>query len=361
MLSLAFVPRSFAQQLSENKSNTNNSSFFIENKGQWDPEVRFLARLNNMNVWITESGVVYDFFAVEKNAALQNDAFPQDKFKMPDTNSKIHGHVIKMTFPEIKKKKLFSANGKLTAYYNYFLGNNSDKWTGTVSLFKEVYVKEVYSGVDARFYFEAGMFRYDLIVQPRADISLFRLKFEGQSGISVNQNAELVLKTSIGDMLNSNLFAYQEINKQNKPVSCKFVNGDLGLIGFDLGKYDHNNQLIIDPLVYSTYLGGNKSVQLNCIVVDKNRYSYVAGQSNASNYPVTLGAYKTILGFQQNGIITKLDPGGFPEYSTFIGDSTMIVDIAIDTSGNAYVTGWTMSHAYPTTSAAFQEIGRAHV
>lgn len=58
-----------AQQLNSPQQTLNQSdkSFFIQNNGQWDPEVKYLARIGGMNAWITNSGVVYDYYKINKN------------------------------------------------------------------------------------------------------------------------------------------------------------------------------------------------------------------------------------------------------------------------------------------------------
>jgi hypothetical protein len=58
------------------------SNFFIENKGQWPKEVRFLANIGGMNAWITNSGVVYDYFQITRNFT------PEQILKIPANEKK---------------------------------------------------------------------------------------------------------------------------------------------------------------------------------------------------------------------------------------------------------------------------------
>jgi uncharacterized protein (TIGR03437 family) len=114
-------------------------------------------------------------------------------------------------------------------------------------------------------------------------------------------------------------------------------------------------------LVYSTYLGGKMHAgnppaydQVNAIAVDPTGYAYVAGQTESVDFPVTPGAFQTILpGFSQ-AFVTKLTPDGSAlVYSTFLAGDR-VNGIAIDGAGNAYLTGMTTSSNFPVTSAAFQ-------
>jgi hypothetical protein len=112
-------------------------------------------------------------------------------------------------------------------------------------------------------------------------------------------------------------------------------------------------------LAYSTYLGGSSNDQANGIAVDASGNAYVTGQARSTNFP-TLGAYQSSHGgsadnfFGNDAFVTKLASGGSTlAYSTYLGGSSYDygMGIAVDGSGNAYVTGWTGSTNFPTASA----------
>jgi len=110
-------------------------------------------------------------------------------------------------------------------------------------------------------------------------------------------------------------------------------------------------------LVYSTYLGGNAGDYAGGIVVDPSGNAYVTGETSSNNFPMTAGAFQTELAGTDNVFISKLNPSGSAlVYSTYLGGSSYDggVAIAVDSSGSAYVTGWTYSSNFPTTAGAFQ-------
>ena len=116
-------------------------------------------------------------------------------------------------------------------------------------------------------------------------------------------------------------------------------------------------------LVYSTYLGGNSSDVGYGIAVDGSGNAYVTGVTGSSNFPTTTGAYQTSLGGGYgNAFVTKLNASGTAlVYSTYLGGNTSDYGygIAVDGSGNAYVTGVTASSNFPTTTGAYQtSLGR---
>ena len=113
-------------------------------------------------------------------------------------------------------------------------------------------------------------------------------------------------------------------------------------------------------LVYSTYLGGSDTDAAFGIAVDTVGNAYVTGDTRSTNFPTTLGAFQTAVG-GFDAFVTKLNPTGSAlVYSTYLGGSG--VDdghgIAVDAVGNAYVTGTTTSPNFPTTAGAFQTASR---
>ena len=128
--------------------------------------------------------------------------------------------------------------------------------------------------------------------------------------------------------------------------------------GFKVASYDKTKELIIDPLLASTFLGGTDEDYASAIAVDSGGNVYVTGYSKSSAYPTTTGAYQASnSGSHGNVIISKLD-GDLSNLlaSTYIGGSYVDkgYSIAIDNSGNVYVTGNSCSSDYPTTTGAYQ-------
>jgi hypothetical protein len=114
-------------------------------------------------------------------------------------------------------------------------------------------------------------------------------------------------------------------------------------------------------VVYSTYLGGSEGegANLGSVAIDGAGNAYVAGNTFSADFPTTSGAYQTALknpnqGFGSfDGYIVKLSPTGTIVYSTFLGGTFFddISAIAVDSAGNAYVTGATQSSDFPTQAA----------
>jgi len=341
-------------------NNQLNKNFFIENKGQWPQEVRYLAKIGGMNAWITNSGVVYDYFQIIKNynesETLTMTPAEKDNFEWKNTSRK--GHVVKMRLVDANTSSVNIGSNKQQGYYNYFHGNDKTHWNSNVSLFGDIALNEIYNGVNVKYYFDKNSVRYDYIVKPGADLSQLKLKFEGQESIRINDQGEIVTKTSLGEVTNGKLYSYQNNNGIKNEVECKFIQNPDGTVGINTTGYDKTKELIIDPLVYSTFIGGDSDESGVSIAIDPSGDAIITGTTTSSDYPVTLGAYQTTYGGGANDVIvTKLDPSGSSlVYSTLMGGSgyDQGASITVDLLGNAYITGNTYSTNFPTTTEAFQ-------
>jgi hypothetical protein len=114
-------------------------------------------------------------------------------------------------------------------------------------------------------------------------------------------------------------------------------------------------------LLYSTYLGGSGNEEAWGIAVDTAGDAYVTGTTSSTNFPTTTGAFQTAFGAGAAHIfVTKLNATGSARlYSTYLGGSSGeggAPGIAVDSLGNAYVTGGTASSNFPTTTGAYQTI-----
>jgi len=115
-------------------------------------------------------------------------------------------------------------------------------------------------------------------------------------------------------------------------------------------------------LVYSTFLGGSFDEDVAGIAVDSSGNAYVVGDTTSIDFPTTASAFQRTLPGEENAFMTKLNSSGSAlVYSTYLGGTTLGLGghdggtaIAIDSSGNAYVTGFTDSLDFPTTAGAFQ-------
>jgi hypothetical protein len=324
---------------------------FIENRGQWDRQVKFLMKSPGLDMWITERGVRYDLFSLTSTAKASERGLSRfDPKAQPPTMMRT-GHVVDISFEGASFAPVGRGIQQQRGAHNYFIGNDPKRWASGVRLFAEARLENLYDGIDALFYLDQGHPRYDLVVQPGADPSQVEMRIEGSNGVSINADGSLAIATTMGVLQQRGLYAYQEIGGIQRQVECSFVIGDDGEVGFKLGSYDRGHALVIDPLVYSTYVGGDANEESYAIAIDTAGNAYITGSTGSSDFP-KLHEYQT----NRNGddvFVTKLtynDSGNVVlGWSTYLGGimGDAGYDIAVDDSNHVYVTGQTPSTDFP--------------
>jgi hypothetical protein len=204
-------------------------------------------------------------------------------------------------------------------------------------------------------------------VHPGAEISKIKFSLETKGSAMVEEDGALTLATKAGTIRFRAPLVYQETASGRQDRQGHFLltdSKDSGqrTLSLEVASYDHTKPLIIDPVLdYSTYLGGSGNDWASGVAVDNVGNAYIAGTTSSLDFPVTPGAV-----FSANGgcsgscydaFVAKINTTGDGlVYATYLGGTgdDFAYAIAIDTAGNAYVTGSTNSTDFPTTSGALQ-------
>jgi hypothetical protein len=225
-------------------------------------------------------------------------------------------------------------------------------------LYSKVRFQQIYPGIDLVYYGNQRRLESDFVVSPHADALKIRMAIDGAEA-SLNDSGDLELHLPKGDFRFRRPVSYQDIDGIRKEVPSSYVL-EASQVSLKLGEYDHTRTLVIDPqLEYSTFLGGSGDEQGNGIAVDSSGNAYVTGFTTSSDFPTTAGVFQSSnsgAGFDEV-FVTKIDPTGTSLiYSTYLGGSGNDTGygIAVDSSGNAYVTGESGSNNFPTTPGVIQ-------
>lgn len=341
------------------RQNDANEMQFIENKGQWPSEVLFLTRLNGLNAWITKTGVTYDYFRITRIQDRKNFAHlpPHEKEQAESNNFSMQGHVLRIAFINANENPSAQGDGPRSTVHNYFLGNDPDKWATGVSLFGQIEIDQIVEGISVQYYFDQGNLRYDYHVLPGADVGNLKFRLEGADEWQINEAGEMEIGTSLGIVNHGKIYAYQHIGGEEQEVTCSFVQLPDGAVGMTVGDYDPALPLIIDPMVFSTYLGGNVHEFNPAIALSEDGSVYVTGQTLSPNFPVTPGAYQTTKNADYDIIISKMDASASALlFSTFLGGDGRdeLPDISLGIDGTIFITGTTQSENFPVTPDVVQ-------
>jgi hypothetical protein len=248
---------------------------------------------------------------------------------------------------------------QLVTKTNYLTGSDPRKWKTKIPNYAKVKYAGVYKGVDLVFYGNQDLLEYDFIVSPGASPEVIALAFDGISDMRVDEKGDLILRTGASEIRQSRPVVYQQINNAKRFIPASYVIKDKKQIAFQIANYDRSKLLVIDPtLAFSTYVGGSGVEQAAGLAVDSAGNAYITGNTVSLDFPVTPGAFDTVKTNPDDDVfVTKMNSTGTAIiYSTYFGGSNREAgnDIAVDSTGNAYVIGLTESADIPITPGAFR-------
>jgi uncharacterized protein DUF11/beta-propeller repeat-containing protein len=203
-----------------------------------------------------------------------------------------------------------TATDLLPAKSNYLLGNDPSKWRHEIPQFAQVRYKDVYPGIDLVFYGNQGALEYDLQIAPGADPAQAQIEFGGAKALELIDGA-LIVKGEGGDSRLEAPRIYQEIAGRRQPIEGRFVLRGANRAGFSLGTYDSTRELIIDPnLSFSTYFGGSGDEHASSLAIDGSGNIYLTGSTTSPTLPVgaSTAVLQSALVGVQNVYIAKINP-----------------------------------------------------
>ena len=331
---------------------------FEANRGQTDSQVRFLSRGPQHTLLLAPTEAVLIFITREHPEGVEGQA-TKAKLAKPRPATRT---ALRMTFLGANPDARVTGREELPGKANYFIGNDPAGWRTNVPTYARVHYEDLYPGIDLVYYGNQRQLEYDFVVRPGADPRRIALGFRGAQRLEVDPQGDLVLHTAAGAIRQRKPIIYQEVAGRRVEIPGDYVLRDGQRVGFHVAAYDTSLPLIIDPVLsYSTYLGGMEFDEGRGITVDATTgEAYVTGFTNSFDFPTIAGSFQTAFA-QGNGdaFVTKLNATGSAlVYSTYLGGNGADEGrgIAIDSIGQAYVTGITGSSNFPTTPGAYQTV-----
>ncbi|MBI4468212.1 MAG: SBBP repeat-containing protein [Acidobacteria bacterium] len=331
---------------------------FEANQGQFDGQVKFLARGSGYNLFLTSTEAVIQL----RNHPVGHLPAPTDNGQLTTDKSAVVRMQLVGADPDAPVRGLDALPGKT----NYLIGNDPRQWHTEIANYRQVQYEGIYPGIDLIYYGNQRQLEYDFVVAPGADPRLIRLSFAGVDRLDLDAEGQLVLHTAGQTLRQHKPVIYQEIDGERVEVEGAFRIQDPEsknpTVGFEVAQYDQAQPLVIDPvLVYCTYLGGSTYEFPHGIAADVGGNAYVIGSTTSTNFPTMNPLQPTPRGglcslppntggLCNDGFVSKLNPTGTALlYSTYVGGSghDIPLGIALDLDGNAYVAGVTGSTDFP--------------
>lgn len=332
---------------------------FIENKGQMgDESVRYYARTLGGTLFVTESGeIVYSLPFIEKSESRNRDfsRWVVDHRQDVDVVS-VKGVSLKETLLGATVKTI-SGRDMSASKVNFFHGDDLSRWQNGLSSYEMVSLGEVYPGIELVLKAYGNNVEKLFTVKPHSDPRIIKINIEGAKAVEVASNGELEITTDMGLVRFTKPVAFQEIGGKRVDVPVQYaLQKANAAYSFNVSNYDRTRDLFIDPLLASTFLGKASYEMAQAIALDASGNVYVTGFTNSSDFPTTTGSYDLSYNGTRDVFVSKIS-GDLTQLlaSTFLGGSNddEAQAIALDASGNVYVSGITYSSDFPTTLGAY--------
>lgn len=334
---------------------------FIENKDQWPANVHFAARLPGGGNMIIGPGFFrYHFTDGDRIRELHELRHHRE---LPDagTDWQVKEHAVQVTFIGASANVQPLPFGRSSDYFNYFLGNDPEKWTSMAYAYSGMLYPSLYRDTDLKVYASGSNLKYDFIIAPGGDPTQIALRYEGADDIRILQG-DLAIKTSLAEIIEKRPVAWQYVDGEKRYVRCEFhLEGNLLSFCFPEG-YDPCAGLVIDPLlIFSTYSGFTADNWGSTATPGERGNLYSAGVTNQNTFgggvfTTTVGAFQRTYGGDYDIGILKYDSTGARLlYSTFLGGANAESPHSLVMNGNEelIVLGTTSSPDFPTTPGAF--------
>lgn len=206
---------------------------------------------------------------------------------------------------------------------NIFRGTK-DHWKPGIPSFARISYPALWNGIDLAYAGGANSLNYEFTVAPGADPGQIEMSYQGSDAVRLQPQGELVVQTHVATLTDEAPISYQIVRGTKSAVSSSYVLlPGTNYVGFRLGVYDHRLPLVIDPAIsYSTYLGGPTSGNqvATDVATDSAGNAYVTGYTPSTTFPTTVGAFQSSEQGLPDVFVTKLNPAGSALlYSTYLG------------------------------------------
>ncbi len=312
---------------------------WVKNSGQWNKDILYVAHTFSGNVIINKSGEMLYALPVDSTS----------------------GYVLKERFAgntEKATRKTPFGEGKTPSVFNYFIGNDKSSWKTGVPSYEVLNLGEVWPGINLKLNAYHDNVEKLFYVQPGKDPQSIQMAIDGANRLQVSQNGQLIIFTPVGNLAYSAPVAYQWINGRKRFAKAEYQidTGGENTYSFRVEDYDPNYELIIDPLLASTFMGDGGNDWGNAIAVDENGNVFITGYSWSDNFPTTEGSFDDSFNGVKEAYVAKFDNDlSTLLASTFLGGSSWDngLSVIVESTGNVIISGATGSSNFPISGTSY--------
>ena len=265
-----------------------------------------------------------------------------------------HGFRLQQQFLEANRSAGIEGVSPLDAHVNFFLGAREKDWRTNVPVYQSVLYRNLYPGIDLRYRIQGDRLKSEFGIMPGGDPRQIRMRYRGAKRIRIREDGGLIVEGQGGEVQENAPLIYQDSERGQVRIKGRYRLLDARTVGFYVGRHDRSKPLIIDPVIsYSSYLGGHGTTAITGVAVDSSGNLYMTGWTEAPDLP-TVDAIQPSNEGSVNTFVAKLNASGNALlYATYLGglSDDRATAIAIDSNGQAYLTGSTTSDNFPVHAA----------
>ncbi|MBK8497240.1 MAG: gliding motility-associated C-terminal domain-containing protein [Flavobacteriales bacterium] len=328
---------------------------YVANRGQWPQQVLFKASFPNSAMFLQRNAITWSRYQSDASERMHEYIqWPEEQ----QASFSLKGHAWRVHFVGANLKTGVRGEHARPEYHNYFLGNDQSKWASRVPVFESVHYEDLWPGIDMHWHSAEGQLKYDLLLDAGADASTIRFRYEALDGLGVDNDGNLVMRTSVGDLTELKPVAWYA--DDDSPLVCRFeVDGDE--VGFSFPKgIDSRRAVVIDPtLMGATYSGQTGASNYgHCSTFDNAGNMYGGAQNFGNNFPATLGAFQTSPagGSGTDIVVNKFTPDAASLiWATFLGSTSddKPHSMIVNSNDELCILGSSTGAGFPTTTTAF--------
>jgi hypothetical protein len=309
----------------------------LTSQAKIDLHIPFCTTINNHGITDLE------YFTYASSVSTFIDTKRCIYYSFPAGNKgKLQAYDIKETIIESLPGKL-KATDKAITMWNAFKGNNPEKWTTKNPTYRTIDYGEIYNNINLKLATSHEGVEKIFTVRPGGNPCDIRISIDGAVPLKVDKGGAIIPIKGHKNFSISSPIGYQIINGRREFIDVSYVLMG-NVYGFSVKNYDSSKDLVIDPIVSSTYFDTPESLKIAAIALDASGNVIVSGTNDFSN------------NLSDDGFVAKFDAGLTNLITiTYLAGSNVDESraIALDSIGNVYVTGRTSSCDFPTTSSAY--------
>jgi HYDIN/CFA65/VesB-like, Ig-like domain/Beta-propeller repeat len=336
---------------------------FEPNVGQASASVKFISQGEGFTAYLLPTGMVFATEARRERGANRLAVADARSLGAGSRSFSSDVALLGLRFTGANPQPQISADQRLARITNYIIGNKPREWHTRIPNYKRVVYRSLYPGIDFVFQGVRSRLEWDIEVKPGANPDTVRFALSDPRNVEIDGDGNLVSGSGQGRLVIGKPRAYQEDGERRLDIPANYKRLSSSTFGIEVAEYDRHKPLVIDPAVgYATYFGG-AIAEVQSMAIDSDGNAYVAGWTSTNDLPVANALQGSLKG-NTNAFIAKISSDGTElVYSTYLGGSVDALHkpsvgrafgIAVDSLGDAYLTGQTNAVDFPQLKTSIQ-------